>query len=123
MAMTDITGFGLLGHLLEICEGSGLSAVIEFDRVPFLDNLKFYIEKNCIPGGTYRNWKSYGSKISEMDERQIYLLADPQTSGGLLIAADKEPGDEFLSLVKKHGLAEIGHLEKRMPGETVITVN
>ena len=123
MAMTDVTGFGLLGHLLEICEGSGLSAVIEFERIPFLDNLKFYIDKNCIPGGTYRNWKSYGSKIGEIEEIQKYLLSDPQTSGGLLIAAEKEPGDEFLSLVKQHGLAEIGHLEKRTPGDPVISVN
>ena len=122
MAMTDITGFGLLGHLLEICEGSGLSAVIDVARVPFFDNLEFYIEKNCIPGGTYRNWKSYGEKISEIDEKQKFLLADPQTSGGLLVAADVETGDEFLSLVKKHSFAEIGHLKKRAPGDPVIMV-
>jgi selenide,water dikinase len=121
-AMTDVTGFGLLGHLLEICEGSGLSAVIEFAGIPFFDNLKTYIEKNCIPGGTYRNWKSYGSKIGEMDEKQKFLLADPQTSGGLLIATDKEPGEEFLALMKKHSLAEIGHFEKRTPGDPVIAI-
>jgi selenide,water dikinase len=122
-AMTDVTGYGVLGHLLEICEGSNLSVVIEFARIPLFDNLKGYIEKNCIPGGTYRNWKSYGPKISEIDEYQKFILADPQTSGGLLIAADKEPGDEFLSLVNKHSLAEIGYFEKSVPEEPVITVH
>jgi selenide,water dikinase len=121
-AMTDVTGFGLLGHLLEICEGSDLSAVIEFGRVPLFDNLKTYIEKGCIPGGTFRNWKSYGAKIGEINENQKYILADPQTSGGLLIATDQEPSDEFLALVKKHSLVEIGYLEKRTPEGPVITV-
>ncbi|MBN1413733.1 MAG: selenide, water dikinase SelD [Bacteroidales bacterium] len=121
-AMTDVTGFGLLGHLLEICEGSGLAAVVEFARIPMLDNVKHYIEKNCIPGGTYRNWKSYGSSIGSIDEIQKYLLADPQTSGGLLIAVDREPGDEFLALNKKNRLVEIGMLGKRKPGEPVIDI-
>jgi selenide,water dikinase len=121
-AMTDVTGFGLLGHLLEICEGSGLSAVIEVSEIPLLDNLNYYIEKNCIPGGTYRNWKSYGTKIDGITEIQKFLLADPQTSGGLLIAVDGEPGEKFIALSKKHHLAEIGYLEPGLPGNPVIRI-
>ncbi len=121
-AMTDVTGFGLLGHLLEMCEGSGLSAVIETRKIPLLDNLGFYIQKNCIPGGTYRNWKSYGARIGNCDEDQKLLLADPQTSGGLLIAVDQEPGREFLALRDEYPLVEIGYLENRVPEGAVINL-
>jgi len=92
-AMTDVTGFGLLGHLLEICEGSGVSAHLYFSAIPKADHVESYIARNCIPGGTYRNWTSYGNRIGEIAENQKLLLADPQTSGGLLIAVDKEATD------------------------------
>ncbi len=110
-AMTDVTGFGLLGHLLEICEGSKLTARIHFNSIPKMDNIMHYIEKNCIPGGTYRNWKSYGDKISEIDEFQKLVLADPQTSGGLLIAVDEKAGD-FGKYAATNGFVEIGELEE-----------
>src|SRR6185436_5637357 len=84
-AMTDVTGFGLLGHLCEVCEGSGLSAEIEFDKVPRFDFLDAYIEQKSRPGGTGRNWDSYGHKITPLSERHTAILADPQTSGGLLV--------------------------------------
>jgi selenide,water dikinase len=109
-AMTDVTGFGLLGHLLEICEGSGLAARIRFNAIPMLDNINHYIEKNCIPGGTYRNWKSYGDKIAEITEFQKLVLADPQTSGGLLIAVDQESA-EFDDYASGNGFVEVGVLE------------
>jgi selenide, water dikinase len=110
-AMTDVTGFGLLGHLLEICEGSKLAARIHFNAIPRLDNISSYIEKNCIPGGTYRNWKSYGDKIGDITEFQKLVLADPQTSGGLLIAVDKDARD-FDALAVRNNFAEIGELEE-----------
>jgi selenide,water dikinase len=94
-AMTDVTGFGLLGHLSEMCEGSGLSAVIEFDKVPVIGSLPYYLEQKCFPGGTQRNWNSYGSKISPLTEEQKYILADPQTSGGLLVAVAEESITDF----------------------------
>ncbi len=87
-AMTDVTGFGLLGHLLEICQGSDVDAVINVDAVPVLDTVPEYIEQGCIPGGTRRNFDSYGRHVAPMDPATQALLCDPQTSGGLLIAVE-----------------------------------
>ena len=103
-AMTDVTGFGLLGHLAEMCEGSGLSAIVEFEKVPVIPTLTTYIDQGCIPGGTARNWASYGSKIKLTDETQQAILADPQTSGGLLIAVDPAATEEVEQLLRSHGL-------------------
>jgi selenide, water dikinase len=85
-AMTDVTGFGLLGHLLEMCEGSQLRARVRLADVPALTNVQDYISKGCIPGGTLRNFESYGHKVSPMPDAVRTLLCDPQTSGGLLVA-------------------------------------
>ncbi|MES2796786.1 MAG: selenide, water dikinase SelD [Bacteroidota bacterium] len=103
-AMTDVTGFGLLGHLSEMCEGSRLSARIQFEKVPKLPFIEEYLELGSFPGGTVRNWESYGHKISEITEKQKYILADPQTSGGLLIAVDSKFEREFLTIAKENGL-------------------
>ena len=121
-AMTDVTGFGLLGHLAEMCEGSGVSAVIEFEKVPVIASIPYYLALNCIPGGTMRNWDSYGHKISDLAEQQRYILADPQTSGGLLVAvaetgvtafeqALREKGEKFISFgfFEAHGHRRIDH--------------
>jgi selenide,water dikinase len=94
-ALTDVTGFGLLGHLAEMCEGSNLSAEIEFDKIPIIPSTKYYLEQKCFPGGTTRNWNSYGNKIAAITDEQKYLLADPQTSGGLLVAVEETHTDEF----------------------------
>ena len=103
-AMTDVTGFGLLGHLAEMCEGSGLSAVVEFNKVPVIPSLPGYLAQGCIPGGAQRNWASYGHKISTLTDEQRYILADPQTSGGLLVAVAEEHTPEFEASLKKAGL-------------------
>ncbi|KIO77889.1 hypothetical protein TH53_07125 [Pedobacter lusitanus] len=105
-AMTDVTGFGLLGHLAEMCEGSDLSAVIEFDKVPVISSLPYYLELNCYPGGTQRNWNSYGHKVSELTANQKFILADPQTSGGLLVAVEADGVETFEALLKAQGLTE-----------------
>ncbi len=118
MAMTDVTGFGLLGHLLEICSGSKVSAEIDFDRVPVHPDLNYYTEKNCIPGGTYRNWKSYGNRVQDITEYQKLILADPQTSGGLLIAVDPEDTG-FDAFAKEHGLWEVGRIVEGMGKVTI----
>lgn len=108
-AMTDVTGFGLLGHLTEMCEGSKVSAEVYFDQVPLLtEDLKIYIDMQSIPGGTHRNWESYGDKISFAEDiNKAYataLLADPQTSGGLLIASDVNAVNEVQNLLQEFGL-------------------
>ena len=76
-----------MGHLVEMCEGAGLQAVIDFASVPVLEPVADYLDKGCFPGGTIRNFDSYGHKAAPLDERQKMILCDPQTSGGLLIAA------------------------------------
>jgi len=106
-AITDVTGFGLLGHLSEICEGSNISATIKYDKVPTLKNVKKYLNMGCVPGGTHRNFESYGSKIAPLSQEQQDILCDAQTSGGLLCVVQKECIEEFLQITKKAGL----HLE------------
>lgn len=124
-AMTDVTGFGLLGHLTEMAEGSGLSAVVEMDHIPLITpDLADYISQKSVPGGTTRNWDSYGHKIGDVTDFQKAVLADPQTSGGLLIAVKKENADEVISLFKQNGLEPfiqpIGFLETKK--EKFVTV-
>ncbi len=124
-AMTDVTGFGLLGHLVEMAEGSNVSALIYFDKVPaIIEDIKSYIEKKCVPGGTNRNWESYGNKIGTITEFERYLLADPQTSGGLLIAVDPKQVGEVQKLLSIEGLGKfsnpIGHTIAM--GNKVITI-
>lgn len=98
-AMTDVTGFGIGGHLLEVCENSGISAEIDFDKIPLIENVKKYIDLKTIPGGTIRNFKSYGNKISGMNDFQKNIICDPQTSGGLLVIVEKEHNNNFLKLL------------------------
>ncbi|MEX6502807.1 selenide, water dikinase SelD [Pseudomonas zhanjiangensis] len=114
-AMTDVTGFGLLGHLVEMADGSGLSARIEFARVPRLASVEYYLEQGCIPGGTQRNFDSYGDRIAPLSELHKLLLCDPQTSGGLLIAVGEAGEAEFLAVARELGLAlePIGQLQAR----------
>jgi selenide,water dikinase len=111
-ALTDVTGFGLMGHLLEVCEASNVSAVIHYDKVPVFKDIHAYLDKKCIPGGTLRNWDSYGHKLAIEDERQRHILCDPQTSGGLLIAVKREAAQSVESILKSKGLyaASIGEL-------------
>ncbi|MEO6734450.1 MAG: selenide, water dikinase SelD [Ferruginibacter sp.] len=104
-AMTDVTGFGLLGHLVEMTEGSGLSAVVDFENVHLItDNIVKYVDQKCVPGGTQRNWDSYGEKIGFITDYQQSILADPQTSGGLLIAVNASAVDELKNIFNQHGL-------------------
>ena len=109
-ALTDVTGFGLAGHALEMAQGSGLCAVIEYDKIPKIDGVDFYIDNEMIPGGTHRNFASYGDKISTLSQRQKALLCDPQTSGGLLIAVEPDGIEQIIELSQKEGfqLWEIG---------------
>ncbi len=104
-AMTDVTGFGLFGHLVEMAEGSRLSATLNFNTIHFITEHIFnYVDQKCVPGGTDRNWDSYGEKIGPITEYQKAILADPQTSGGLLISAEASKGKEVKNILQQFGL-------------------
>ncbi|WP_345988519.1 selenide, water dikinase SelD [Sulfurimonas sp. HSL1-2] len=104
-AVTDVTGFGLLGHLAEMVEGSGIGAVVRFDDVPLLPKVREYLAMECVPGGTRRNFQSYGHKIGPMAPEQQDILCDAQTSGGLLCAVRKDAVADFLALAEAEGLS------------------
>ena len=114
-AMTDVTGFGLLGHLLEICQGSNVAASIRFDQVPLLPHVPDYLAMGCSPGGARRNFDSYGEHIAPLTPEQQQILCDPQTSGGLLVAVTAEAEPAFLDTTVRAGLslAPIGELGTR----------
>ncbi len=121
-AMTDITGFGLLGHLIEVCEASQISAQINFDDVALLPKVEKYRQLGCIPGGSRKNFASYGDKVTGMTQQQREILCDAQTSGGLLIFVQKEYQDEFNKFLKQENiqLKPIGKTSK--PKDKAVSV-
>jgi selenide,water dikinase len=124
-AMTDVTGFGLLGHLVEMAEGSGLSAVVDFKNIPIIiSDLGSYLDQQSVPGGTVRNWDSYGKKIGPITAYQQSILADPQTSGGLLVAVNPAAAEEVKNILRLHGLEQftlpVGVFTKQQP--TTVTI-
>jgi len=123
-AMTDVTGFALAGHLIEMCDGNRLSAHVEFNNLPVIQGIQPYIEAKAIPGGTYRNWKSYAHQIQLTSEDQRIILCDPQTSGGLLVAVNPEFIIEFLDFCRIHQIpvTEIGSLKDQHSGLPTIMV-
>jgi len=102
--MTDVTGFGLLGHLIEVCEASGVQAQIVADKVPLLPKVQAFLDQGCVPGGTLRNWQSFGDKVSPLDENTRNLLCDPQTSGGLLVMVKRDGLEAFHQSCAAQGL-------------------
>ncbi|BBP65968.1 hypothetical protein PHLH5_35090 [Pseudomonas sp. Cab53] len=114
-AMTDVTGFGLLGHLVEMADGSQVTARIRYDAVPRLSSVEYYLDLGCVPGGTLRNYDSYASRVGRVQELHKRVLCDPQTSGGLLIAVTAQGEAEFLRVAAELGLAlePIGELVER----------
>lgn len=121
-AITDVTGFGLLGHLLEVCEGSQVGAVINYDKVPVFEPLQEYIAMGCIPGGTNRNWESYGEKVALPNPDMKYVLADAQTSGGLLIAVKESDFTDVSQVLKNYEIEpiEIGYLTEYSGGKRIV---
>lgn len=117
-AMTDVTGFGLLGHLLEMAEGSGLSAELNYSAIKKVDGLDEYLKQRTIPDATFRNWNSYSNKVQfdkEVNVMEAFnVLPDPQTNGGLLIAVDEQKVEEVKTLLQQNGyenfIAPIGKL-------------
>ncbi|MEO6837972.1 MAG: selenide, water dikinase SelD [Ginsengibacter sp.] len=107
-AMTDVTGFGLAGHLIEMAEGSWLSAEIYYSRLCITEGAKEYLAQRIVPDATYRNWNSYSKKISFEKGVNVMeafsILPDPQTNGGLLIAVNPSSVDEVKEILNRNGL-------------------
>ena len=120
-AMTDVSGFGLLGHLTEMCEGSGVSATLDSARVPRLENIDRYIDEGCTSGGTDRNFDSYGPKIGPLTKPQKALFCDPQTSGGLLVAVAPDGLTAFEEVSAELNLQSFGQITEAT--DPLITVN
>lgn len=121
-AMTDVTGFGLGGHLLELCRGSGLRAEIEVAALPLIESVADYIAAGQMPGGTGRNFASYGRELGEMSEFARAVVCDPQTSGGLLVAVRPDAADEVAALLAGAGLhaSPVGRLTEEGDGPRVV---
>ena len=107
-AMTDVTGFGLLGHLIEMAEGSGIAATINYSALPVADGVREYLSQRIVPDATFRNWNSYSTKVGFEKGVNVMeafsLLPDPQTNGGLLIAVDESAVDEVKAVLAANGL-------------------
>lgn len=107
-AMTDVTGFGLLGHLIEMADGSGLGAEVYYNKLQILDGAKEYLTQRIVPDATYRNWNSYSAQVgfeTGVDVMQAFsILPDPQTNGGMLISVAPETVDDVIALFKVNGL-------------------
>jgi selenide, water dikinase len=117
-AVTDVTGFGLAGHLLEICRGSGLNATVEFARLPLIAEAVRHVKAGIATGASTRNWASYGEVVDlspSLEEWQQKVVTDPQTSGGLLVACAAEAADAVLAAFRADGFdqaAVIGQMDR-----------
>ncbi len=122
-AMTDVTGFGLAGHLIEMAESSGLSAVIDHSQVPVLPCTEHYLDLDTSPGGTARNWKSYGDKVDCAAGFDFRIIADPQTSGGLLVSIAPDAKEEFEAFMRAQGfqLKSFGYLDSRQNAALIVS--
>lgn len=120
-ALTDVTGFGLSGHLIEICQGSGLQAQLNFERIPLLPKVREYLQAGCIPGGTHRNFDSYKRSLPDLNEHQIAILCDPQTSGGLLVSVSAAAEEQLVTLLNAQNIEPIciGTLSTATDGPTI----
>ena len=122
-ALTDVTGFGLAGHLLEICRGSKLSAEVAFSDLPLLADAVAFVKEGIATGASDRNWKGYGQDVvlpAGAAEWQKKLVTDPQTSGGLLVACAPEAEAAVLAEFSKRGFAQARRIGKLRPGEARI---
>jgi selenide,water dikinase len=124
-ALTDVTGFGLLGHLLEVCKGSHVHATVHWQAVPLFDAARQLAAAGNVTGGSSRNWTSYGTLVdaSRYGDVERALLTDPQTSGGLLVACAPEAVDDVMQIFRSQGFARasvIGEVDAGTPAVTVL---
>lgn len=124
-ALTDVTGFGLLGHLLEIARGSRLAATVDFASLPLLPRALEFAEAGYITGASGRNWSGYGEAVqlaASLGDVERALLTDPQTSGGLLVSCAPESVDQVMAIFSRYGFAQasiIGAMIDGAPGVSV----
>jgi selenide,water dikinase len=124
-AVTDVTGFGLAGHLLEICRGSKLAATVEFARLPLVAEAVAHVKAGIATGASSRNWSSYGADVelaSGIEEWQQKLVTDPQTSGGLLVACGADSAEEVLAAFRADGFDQAGLIGRMAAGAPRLTV-
>ncbi len=114
-ALTDVTGFGLLGHLAEVCEGSNVSAEVDYSKVPLMKNISTYAAQMIYPDNTMRNWSSYQHKVTGIGSESFLTLCDPQTSGGLLICVREQAKSDFenFARIQGHELSPFGQLKEK----------
>jgi selenide,water dikinase len=124
-AATDVTGFGLLGHALEMCRGAALALDIDEDALPFFPAARRLAEAGVVTGASKRNWASFGAEVglpSDLPEWRRHLLCDPQTSGGLMIACAAEAVSDVLGLVRRRGFHHASAVGEFSPGPARVTV-
>ncbi|MHB1358053.1 MAG: selenide, water dikinase SelD [Rhodocyclaceae bacterium] len=124
-AVTDVTGFGLAGHLLEICRGSQLAAQVEFNRLPLIEEAVTHVRAGIATGASSRNWSSYGPSVQlapALEEWQQKVMTDPQTSGGLLVACAPESVAEVLAAFHADGFAPAAAIGSLQAGEPLLSV-
>jgi len=122
-AVTDVTGFGLAGHLLEICRGSKLAAQVDFSSIPVIGEALDWVKQGVATGASERNWKGYGHEVEFRGESwQQKLLSDPQTSGGLLVACAPEAEKSVLEVFRRKGFAEARTIGKLVEGAPRLVV-
>jgi len=124
-ALTDVTGFGLLGHLLELARGAGLSAQLEMAKIPLLPGVEQLARDGYFTGASGRNWDAYGMDVelgAGVGDTQRVLLTDPQTSGGLLVSCDPDSVDEVLALFAREGFGHAAVIGRMEAGEARVKV-
>ncbi|MGE5639942.1 MAG: selenide, water dikinase SelD [Clostridia bacterium] len=124
-ALTDVTGFGLAGHLLEICRGSKLGAELSFQQIPIVEEAKQFAEQGIATGASDRNWSGYGQDVRlprDFPEWKKKILTDPQTSGGLLVACAEEAKERVLGEFRKHGFMAASVIGRLSAGDPAIIV-
>jgi selenide,water dikinase len=125
-AVTDVTGFGLLGHLLEVCRGSSLAAHLAWEKLPLLPGVALLAQQGFAPGAADRNWTSYGDQVdlmAGMAEWQRKLLCDPQTSGGLLVACSAETAPQVLQEFRDSAFEYAGDIGEMLVGAPRVSVD
>ncbi len=124
-AVTDVTGFGLVGHLFEMCEGTGLAATLDWDKLPILPSARDYAQSGYNTGAANRNWASYDDHVTVPDDMEQWrknMLMDPQTSGGLLVSCPRDRADSVVELFHGQGYGFATVIGEMTAGSPHVTV-